>query len=565
LEQIPVWDSHRRRPTRAPLLVVIATALLLLILGGCENMNPLSDEDFYVPIAKPEQTREIETIDFSDQSSIEPVSVEAAAEAMAEAGWVPTPLAAAGEPAELTLAEVRAAALANNLDLEVALFDPTIAAATVAEEEAVFEAVFTASARRSRTDTPTASQLSSSTATIDDFDLGVDIPLRTGGRVDVNLPINRTKTSNIFATLNPSYNTDLRVSLSQPLLRNAGLRANTFGIRVAKYQQDISEALTKLEAIRVLAAADRVYWNLYASRQALEVAMQQYDLAVAQLERARRRYNAEVAPLLDVTRAESGVAQRLEAIIVAENTVLQRQRELKRVMNRDAMPMNSPIELVPATEPNPVGLELDAPALAAFAVDNRMEMLEQELQLAIDMSRIDFEQNQALPLVTLDYTYNVNGLGGNLGNSFDQLAQKSFEDWSVGLNVEIPIGNEAAESRVHRAILQRLQRLATRDLRAQSIRQEVFDAIDRLEADWQRILAARQAVILAAEVLAGEERQFEQGVRTSTDVLDAATQLADAQLSEIQALVDYQVTQVDLAFATGTLLGRDRIRWAPAE
>ena len=117
------------------------------------------------------------------------------------------------------------------------------------------------------------------------------------------------------------------------------------------------------------------------------------------------------------------------------------------------------------------------------------------------------------------------------------------------------------ESRVHRAILQRLQRLATKDLRAQAIEQEVFEAIDQLEQDWQRILAARQSTILARRTYEAEQRQFEVGVRTSTDVLDAAANLADAQTREILALTDYEISQVDIAFATGTLLGHDNVHW----
>lgn len=108
----------------------------------------------------------------------------------------------------------------------------------------------------------------------------------------------------------------------------------------------------------------------------------------------------------------------------------------------------------------------------------------------------------------------------------DILDDKSFEDWSLGVNVEIPIGNEAAEARINRAIL-----------------------------------AARQSVILAAAVLQSEQRIFDTRDRTSTDVLNAAAQLADAQLAEIRALADYQISQVDLAFATGSVLGSAQVRW----
>jgi outer membrane protein len=534
----------------------------LFALAGCENMNPLSREDYTIELSTADRLRAIGAMDPAAHAVTPPETIEeGAARLMRDLGTPPIAEGAAEAP--LTLADVRAAALANNLDLQVALYNPSISEEAIDIEEARFEWLFTASARRFSTDSPTDSELDSAQATFDQFDLGVNVPLRTGGTASVNLPMSRSETNNQFATLNPSFETDLQFSLSHPLLRNAGVRVNTHGIRVAKYQSRLVESQTKLEAIRILAAADRAYWGLYAARRALDVAQQQYELAMAQLQRAQRRLNAGEGLELDVTRAESGVAQRLEGIFIARHDILQRQRDLKRLMNRDDLAIDSAAAVIPATDPNPLGLDLDAAALAGFAIENRMEMLEEELRLAIAASTIDFERNQSLPLVTLDYTYNVNGLGGNFGNAFDMLAQKSFEDWSLGLSAEIPIGNEAAKSRVHRAVLERLQRLSSKDLREQAIRQEVLDVVDRLETDWQRILAARQSVILATRVLQGEERQFNLNVRTSTDVLDAAAALADAQLAEIRALVDYQISQVDLCFATGTLLGAGQVRWEP--
>jgi len=72
--------------------------------------------------------------------------------------------------------------------------------------------------------------------------------------------------------------------------------------------------------------------------------------------------------------------------------------------------------------------------------------------------------------------------------------------------------------------------------------------------------------VLAARTLEGEQRQFEVGIRTSTDVLDAAAQLANAQSREVRALADWQIALVDLAFATGTTLGGARVAFDdPAE
>ncbi len=127
----------------------------------------------------------------------------------------------------------------------------------------------------------------------------------------------------------------------------------------------------------------------------------------------------------------------------------------------------------------------------------------------------------------------------------------------------MPLGNQAARSRLRRAVFTRLQRIASKALRRAQIRQEVANAVDQLEATWQRILASRQATILAARTLDAEGRQFELGLRTSTEVLEAQTRLADAQSAEIRAIAEYQIAQVDLAFAVGGLLGESRVQWTP--
>ena len=79
------------------------------------------------------------------------------------------------------------------------------------------------------------------------------------------------------------------MSISQPLLRDAGVGVATASIRVSKLQGQITDSRTKLEAIRILANADKAYWNQYRTFRELEVRKQQYDLAIAQLDRAQRR------------------------------------------------------------------------------------------------------------------------------------------------------------------------------------------------------------------------------------------------------------------------------------
>jgi outer membrane protein len=542
--------SLRARPVEDPALsacrgaCALAVVLLLLPLFGCQAPGKLSGA-----ISVPEERlREIEPLDL--QAMVAPETPSPVTTAPSE---TPAP-----SEIKLTLEECRAAALENNLDLKASLVSPSIAAESVTEEEARFEALFFSDASFSKTDdfSPGAGASGSEGVALDP---GLRLPLVTGGTFSLDFPMVRGESSGYGR----SYTTDARWRLSQPLMRNAWPKSNTHAIRIARYQSAMSQAGTKLDVVRTIAETDRIYWRLYAARRELDVRRNEYDLAVAQLERARRRVQAGAVSEVEVTRAESGVADRAESIIIAQNTVRQRERSLRRAIARGGLSLDSTAPILLATEPSPLRFALDAPRLIKAALDGRMEMLELELQLAQDASTIDFQRNATLPLLSLDYTYNVNGAGSTAHDSFDLLNDGNFEDHTIGLNLEIPLGNAAARSRLRRAVLSRIQRLATREAREAQVKQEVLDAVDQIEAGWQRILANRQRRVLADRTLSAEIRQFELGLRTSTDVLNAQTSLANAQSAEITALADYQIAQTDLAFATGTLLGSARIRWQP--
>ncbi len=531
--------------------ICIAAACTIVLLGCGPKIET---DSFYSISVPPRMLRQIRTLE------LKPAPPELQKRPVAE------PDSNAPPPAqmEITLEESRAMALENNLELKVQLISPTIAAEQLSAEEARFEAALFSNLSYSKTDTPTSTMLTGSRVDSSNMDLGVRLPLRTGGTLTFDLADYRVKTNNVFSTLNPAYASDLSVSLSQPLLRGGGVRANTHAIRIAAYDRQIAEAQTKLEVIRVIAAVDRLYWRLYAARRELEVRKQQYDLAKAQLEQARRFVDSGQRSQVEITRAEAGVASRLEAIIVAENNLRDTERDLKRAMNRPDLEMDTATILIPATPPDPVRYELDPNALLRTAMESRMELLELELRIAQDISTVDYMKNQALPLVTMDYTYNINGLGPTRDKSFDLLTDKRFEDHRLGLQLLVPLGNAAARSRLRQAFYQRRQRIASRANRQTLIKLEVLNAIDQLEANWQRVLAGRQRTILEARLYEAEKRQFELGLRTTTDVLQAQANYADAQSAEILALAEYQIALVDLAYATGTILGAAKVRWDPA-
>jgi outer membrane protein len=528
----------------------------VLIGSGCGSKLFTDDRPWHLPESS---LQVIEGSDLQDSAEAQPMPPdEATASVLKGALEFPE----YEDRVSLSLAEVRASSLRNNLELSATIIDPAIADAGYQAEAARFESTFVASVNQSEsTQQPTNDTQSTSTSSTS-VNLGFEIPLQTGGTVNVSAPFSRNTQDSPFASLDAYWSAGAQFSIAQPLLRNAGLRVNTAPIRVASYRSQIAQAQAKLAAIRILGNAEKAYWRLYAAWRELDVRKQQYDLAVEQLERAQRLVDAGQAADIEVIRAESGVGSSLEAIIRADASIRRTQRELKQVMNRRDLPIESDTALEPTSLPNPVGLVIDGRAMSREAVENRMEILELDLQLAIDSSDIEVARNATLPDIAVRYDFGLNSnQPGSLANAYKEAFEGFYDTWSVGLSARIPIGNVQAESRLRQTILQRVQRLATRDQRVQAIRLEVYDVIDSINESWQKILAARLESVLAGRTYEAEKRQFELGLRTSNDVLDASARLADARSREILAVVEYQASLVDAAFATGTIFGSGRIEW----
>lgn len=521
------------------------------MLGSCSYVKKVKEWNAIPPImdVPEEAVRQIDVIDLKEAQE-EIIDIDVSKPELSEL--------------TISLEECRALTLENNLDLRIQLINPSIAQEGVNQEEAKFEAIFFGKVEYNNTDMPQSSLLDGTGINQHIADIGVDIPLRTGGALRFNMVDSRRSEASVWTLLNPSFYSSSSISISQPLLRNAGKNVNTYRIRMAQYNSKIIDTRTKLQAMRIIANIDITYWKLYASRKLLEIRKQEYDLSKALFEQTERFVEMGLKPKVEVIRTKASMAEKLERIIKAENRVRDTERSLKRTLNKKGLGMRTKTVLMLSTQPDPVLYKLDSSLMVKNAIENRMELLELELQLAQDSSNIDYSKNQMLPLVTMEYKYNINGLGEDRHGAYNMLKDNEYNDHRFNIQFSIPLGgNKAAKSNYRRAIYERVQRLATKESKEAEIENEVLNQIDKLEANWQRILASRQTSILRDQQYMTEKKQFELGFASSTDVLDAQTQLAQAQIMEVVAITEYQIALVDLAYATGTLLGAAKVELVP--
>lgn len=160
------------------------------------------------------------------------------------------------------------------------------------------------------------------------------------------------------------------------------------------------------------------------------------------------------------------------------------------------------------------------------------------------------------PKLTAFANYGYQAQGSDFG-----FAPTASNDWldfttaSVGLRLSIPVFSGFQRvSRVQQSRIKALQVQEQIQQKEQNINMEVSNAQTQYRSTLQRIQSEQQNVKLAEEVYKVTQLEFQEGVSSSTDLVNAETSLREAQNTYITTLLNLYTARLDLEKSKGELL-----------
>jgi len=484
---------------------------------------------------------------------------------------------------ELSLKDVIAQTLKNNVAIAVQDFQSKIRKEEIITQESVFDPTLslegTANQQRNLTASAFAQppKIKSNTQSLN---LSFNQKLKPGTEYELRFENQRNETNSQFAGLNPQYTTRFEVNLTQPLLKNFGLDINKSSIYIAKNNLDISDFDFKNKVIEVVADTENVYWNLVFSLEDLKVQQKSVERAKDLERRVKAQVEVGTMAPLEILQAKSEVASREEAVIQAHKLIQDNQDNLKNILNipfdspeglKEIQPLDSPKFLVES----PVSLRDSI----LTAIKNRPDYLKKRKELSNKHIQAKFNENQLYPTLDLVASFGLNGIsgdsqpvgiptpsfnpfGGTFGRSQERTFSGDFSTWEGGFVFKYPLGNREAESRLAVSKLETAQLLMDIKDLEKTIVVEVREAARLINTNKKRVQAARVARKLAEEKLSAEEKKFEVGLSTSFNVLEFQTDLAEEQSKELQAIVDFNKSKIKLRKVLATTLEEYDIQMA---
>jgi len=544
---------------------------------------------------------------------------------------------------ELTLQDAVELALANNMDIVVARYNPWFADTDILKTESGGTGRGTAGASFpfSTANIPFLSfdPLITGTVLFDQIAVPVNNPFLAGtgttgvGAVSahtaeynfavsqgfssgttVNLAWDNTRSSSSALNLfNPAVQSSLYVTVSQQLLNGFGFFANRRNILISKNNRKIADLAFAQQAITTVTNTVNTYWELVYARQNVDV--QQQAVTVAEKLYSDNKKQLEIGTMapLDVTRAESELATDNQNLIVARTAQLQQEQNLKNAISKDPLAANFVnVQILPTDKPTPPEA-IEAPSFEDAlreAFVKRPDLQEQFYNLKNADIDARATRNALLPVATINGRYGSQGLSGNsaiagtpittagsavvdsngspatvlgagnvpveifvpnvtpsvagtmkdgFGTAQSQIFHNTFPDYSVYLNLQIPLRNRSAQADNQRAILTARQQQAVMQQLKNAALLDVRNTYIALVQDRARVEAAGKARELQRQTFEAEQKKYQLGATTVYQVILTQRDFITAQGTELRALADLVEAKANYERAIGRTLETNRV------
>src|SRR6185503_5098836 len=342
--------------------------------------------------------------------------------------------------------------------------------------------------------------------------------------------------------LGPFKNFDARLFLSQRVFDLSAIRnyqAGKAGVRVAELQ----EALAREQ---VSSRTGLLYLEALRADRAVVAAQANVELARALLQLAQDQRNAGVATGVDVTRAQTRLAEQQVGLAQAQTDSEQARLNLQRLIG---LPLGSPLTLTDQLR------FVEEPLPSVETAETQAAHDRREIQVAEEESRVTQLELQSVRAEHLP-SLEVLGDYGSSGITPDNFALPTRR---VAVQLNVPIFNGGlTQGRVTAAASrQRQTELELSNVRGQ-VEEDVRLALTTLRTAAVQVRAAEESVTLAQRELEMSRDRFRAGVADNLEVITAQVSLANARVAQVTALAQHNAARLNLAAALGRA---ETFRW----
>jgi outer membrane protein TolC len=382
-----------------------------------------------------------------------------------------------------------------------------------------------------------------------------------GGRLpfgtSYELKSGSTRNENTYteaANFDPEYSSDVRLTVTQPLLKNFGLDVNLAPVNIAKAERAVAKHETEGAIEAVMARVLLACYEVYFAAENVAVKEESIELARSLLEANRKRVDQGRMSAIDVTQAEARLAEAKAERVEARSFYNERQARLRELTQTSYAFGGKSYSFDSLGELLPLPAELGGPeSYAPTLLAQNPDFLASVKQAEAEGLRVVFNRNQVYPEVNLRLSAGTSGLENDFGSSYQDFDNRDGVDWGAALVFSMPLDNRTAKAQLRASKKRENQALLrVKETEIQLLR-SLDTAVDNLNASLERRELIAESVRLAEEALKAEETRLANGVTTNNEVLNQQRELSVSQTQALATEVEVHKAWLQLLLLQGVL------------
>ncbi len=400
------------------------------------------------------------------------------------------------------------------------------------------------------------------------FNFGYSQGFLTGTQLAVSYNNSRGTSSSLNQIYSPQLQASFRATATQHLLQGFGPAINGRFILQAKNDRRITDSAFRQQVLYTINQVENIYWGLVSAYEDEEAKERALDQSTKLSQDNHTQLKLGTATPLDVINADTAMTADRQTLIASKSNLEYQQLIIKQAIARN---LNDPqLAIAPVIPTDRVSLgrtpEEDMPVeqLVGMGYANNPQIEQAILNMKNNEITIRAEKNGLLPIVDAYAFYGASALGGSqnrnlncgtasapltcppglyppvgYGSTFSSLYDNSSPNWSVGVNITIPIRNRTAQADQARSQMEYRQSQMRLEQLYTQIRIQVINGQYALTNDRAQVSAAQAERNYAAQSLAAEKTRYKLGASTTANVLQQGRNLAIAENNLISSTAAY--------------------------
>lgn len=376
--------------------------------------------------------------------------------------------------------------------------------------------------------------------------LEINQPLPTDGRIYIQSGLSADDDLNADER---SMYLNTRLGLTQPLTALYGYNNIRSSYKQAKLDYERSQKQLKRAELNLNYSVSSAFYRVLSVQKALEISKLNLERQQQAFDVATQKFKAGLIKEVDALQMEVDLAEARNSYDVAIINQTSSQNAFKELIGiefSDSVIINSELKY------DVVVVDLDK--AISSALENRLEIREQEIQIELSKLNIKRQRSQGMIQSDLVAYYQKIGVSQPANVGYDIALNNSWTDfrnrpqnYGVGLNISVPIIDWGEnKSRVNAAKARLKQTEYNQESVRRSIEGEVRNLVSDFNSSLKRLQLLEKNVAVAEKSFEITRQRYADGDIDSQALALERDRLNNAYNSHLSAYISYQLMLSDL-------------------